>query len=833
MAIQKYITDYLRRKLHDQRTLLIYDGPRHYHELVKSLANNDVKLVDVTESAVSSREDALDYYREILPFQPEKRLVVYVPQAKPVRPSEQTSDPFWPFQFGGGIFPDGPPDDYNELCRACFPDKESQLEALFREEEFPSFATIDTLGGGQVYARLQTLTGGQSEREIILGLLFPPDSAILSKDRHFLKEWRAFSQAVLGYKKAEADRDKDLIAVQKSLWQYLLFSEFVFDLPKARQKELPAQLKTINRGGASQQTLILALGETLRDGLRYQETYREQATRVADALDLPYQFREEKDLGRIVTFDFEDRHYIDQIVAGLLANELGKVAGLLNSRRSLWAQTDPERLRHWNVSTLVHELLSLPSLPPTTRTLRDVVAEYTKQGYRLDRLYRQIETQWLDLSDPDPGFDLLINQARSFFREQTEERQRRYQKAVAAEGYPLSTGVPATTTIFDQQIAPLLKAGKRVAYLLIDALRYELLRETEETLLRTGQIANVEPYMSALPSYTKMGMAALLPGADQNLRLDLQDNGELEVVMGDIPLRHRADREKLLRDRFGDQMLMLDLSKFLARPPIPDTVKLLVITATDLDKAGENLAEQGRSLVSPLLHKLTQVLQPLKQAKFDRVLITADHGFVWQPFAPGDKVVEPLGNWPLRKNRVLLGDGLESKDTVSFTPAFVGIRTDQPRVSFARQFATFQRNVTYFHEGLSLQENVIGLLSITLKNSKRREKRLSWQLTYRGEKSGSITARRPAVDIKVLAEESLFAEPVTIRVKVMDAKEQEVGQAALGDSTGLLTLTPGETTHRLILAMDDDFEGYFTVRLSDPVSEATHATLSLQTNYAA
>ena len=43
MVIQEYIADYLRRKLHDQRTLLIYDSPRHYHELVKGLANNDVR----------------------------------------------------------------------------------------------------------------------------------------------------------------------------------------------------------------------------------------------------------------------------------------------------------------------------------------------------------------------------------------------------------------------------------------------------------------------------------------------------------------------------------------------------------------------------------------------------------------------------------------------------------------------------------------------------------------------------------------------------------------------------------------------------------------------
>jgi len=832
MTIQEYIADYLRRKLHDQRTLLIYDGERRYHELVKSLASDKVKLVDVTESAVSSREDALEYYGEVLPFQPEKRLVVYVPRPKPEHTADKISDPFWPFQFGGGLFPDGPSDDYNELCRACFPDKEAQLETLFNQETFPAFETIDTLGGGQVFARLQTLAGGQSEREIILGVLFPHDPVALTKDRHFLKEWRAFSRAVLGYKKAEADRDKDLSSVQQSLWQYLLFSEFVYDLPDARQNDLPTSLNSVSRGAAAQKSLVLALGETLRDGQRYRERYLEQASRVAEALDLSYLFEDEKDLGRIVTFDFEDRHYIEQIVAGLLANKLDEVGNLLAASRSLWAQTDPERQKHWKLAADVYELLSFPPPRPTVRTLRDVVAEYTKQGYRLDRLHRQIETLRLEIAEPDPGFDDLLNHARTFFREQTETRQRGYQAAVAAEGYPLPAALPATTTIFDQQVAPLLKAGKRVAYLLIDALRYELLRETEEILLRTGQAASVEPYLAALPSFTKLGMAALLPGADRDLTLSRQSNGELEAALGDTVLLIRADREKFLRDRFGDQMLMLDLGKFRDRLPIPETVKLLVLTATDLDSAGENMPDQGLTMVVPLLRKLTQVLQPLKQAKFDKVLITTDHGFVWQSFSPGDKVIEPPGEWPLRKLRVLLGDGAESADTLSFDPAFVGLRTDQPRVSFARQFTTFQRNVTYFHEGLSLQENVVGLLSVTFKNSKRPQKRLDWELTYRGETSGSITTRRPAVDIKVLAEELFVAEPVTVRVDILDTQERAVGQASLDDSAGLLSLTPGEATHRLTLAMDDEFEGSFTVRLSNPVSGAIHASLSLQTNYA-
>lgn len=833
MTIQDYVTHYLRQKLHDKRTLLVYDGERHYHDIVKALQGPTVHLFDATESAVRSREDAQDCYATVLPFQPAQRMIVYVPRPKPVRSVDQVRDPFWPFQFGGCLFPDGPQDDYDELCLACFPDKAAQLEQLFQQEKFPPFDTINTLGGGQTYARLQTLTGGQSEREIILAVLLPPDPAALDRDRHFLKEWRQFAKAVLGYKKADTDRDKDLTSLQQSLWQYLLISEFVYDLPAETQANLPSALRTVSRGSDAQKPLILSLCETLRDGQRYRELYQEQANRVSETLELPDLFRNETNLGHIVTFDFEDRHYIGQVVQVLLARKPEEASQLLRpDKRSLWARADSNRQQHWQLVELIHELLQIPELPATARTLKAITTEYTQRSYRLDQLHRQMETGWAELTDPDPVLSELVDFARTFFREQTDARQRQYQAAVVAEGYPQPAGLPSAATLFDKQVAPLLQAGKRVAYVLVDALRYELARELEDTYLRMGQVVSVEPYLTVLPSYTKLGMAALLPDADRSLRL-IHQNDEMVVTLNDQPLKDRAAREQYLRHRFGDQMLMLDVGQFLNRPEVAETVKLLVLTATDLDKAGENLGDEGLAIVKPLLQKLTKLVQPLRQAKFDQMVLVTDHGFVWQAFASGDKAVEPAGTWPLRKHRVLLGEGADSPDLLSFSPSQLHIRTDQPRIVFTRQFATFQRSVTYFHEGLSMQENVVGMLSVPIRQ-KQREKRYTWQLTYRGQTTGTITMRRPSVDMAVFADEQqLFAEPVTVRLDVLDAQGEEVGALAADDSAGLLTLQPGDAPRRVPLAMQEDYEGAFTVRLTDPVSGAERAAITLQTDYAA
>ena len=72
-------------------------------------------------------------------------------------------------------------------------------------------------------------------------------------------------------------------------------------------------------------------------------------------------------------------------------------------------------------------------------------------------------------------------------------------------------------------MAPRLQQnGRKVAYLLIDALRYELGVALEKQLAEDGPV-ELKPAYAQLPSITPVGMASLLPGAGQTLSLQPGD----------------------------------------------------------------------------------------------------------------------------------------------------------------------------------------------------------------------------------------------------------------------------------------------------------------------
>src|SRR5262252_7831452 len=91
-------------------------------------------------------------------------------------------------------------------------------------------------------------------------------------------------------------------------------------------------------------------------------------------------------------------------------------------------------------------------------------------------------------------------------------------------GWP-PTGRLANADVFDRFVQPLLQeSGRRVGYILIDALRYELGVALHTQLADTEQVELV-PACAQLPSVTPVGMASLLPAAGQMLRLVKEGQG--------------------------------------------------------------------------------------------------------------------------------------------------------------------------------------------------------------------------------------------------------------------------------------------------------------------
>ena len=93
-----------------------------------------------------------------------------------------------------------------------------------------------------------------------------------------------------------------------------------------------------------------------------------------------------------------------------------------------------------------------------------------------------------------------------------EKVQLIFTRHVEQSGWPLA-GQLSNADVLDRIVAPKLqKNSHKVAYFMIDALRYELGVALERQLTEDGQV-EVQAAMAQLPSITPVGMASLLPGA--------------------------------------------------------------------------------------------------------------------------------------------------------------------------------------------------------------------------------------------------------------------------------------------------------------------------------
>lgn len=322
-------------------------------------------------------------------------------------------------------------------------------------------------------------------------------------------------------------------------------------------------------------------------------------------------------------------------------------------------------------------------------------------------------------------------------------------------------------------------------------------------------------------------MAALLPEADQKLYLR-QVGDSLEAELDGTVLKTLQDRVELLKTRLGDRMQHQSLDNFLNSSK-GKPVDLLCLSMTEIDASGESLGSNALLPIQEAAKKLIRAINRLKHIGYKNVVIAADHGFVLHPnYEPGDNLSKPPGNWWLIKKRCLAGMGTQGDSCIGFPPEKLSLRSDATHFVFAPQFAVFQANARYFHEGLSLQENLVPVLVVKLTNP-RVENRASVTLGY---KRGFITNLRPVIQAAAFSEQ-LFAEPLIIRIEAL-ANGKLVGILAEQSKVNVLAntveITPGEAVN-LIMEMSDDFEGDFKIVATNPSTGKVYDQLELKTDY--
>ncbi len=608
-------------------------------------------------------------------------------------------------------------------------------------------------------------------------------------------ELRALVQSRVGLALSDAP---PLQTARRDLARYVLINEFRMDLGGESPDALDLVPEPTQK---DQRERIRAIAEELRRS--DPGVYGALADEVESDLGLAGLTLDPGQLGAIDTFRFEERRLLEEAGRLLAAGEHARALALARGREdSHWVRTNPRRLAQWSalqqaavLGQRVHacgqELGDFKGKPPAAWIERYVAED----GWNaVDGVDRRLGA-FLSAMDEEPVAAPAIGRTRQAYAEWVRRLNEGFTPALV--GSQWDTGWELhQTQVFDTRVKP---GEQPIAFFVVDAFRYEMADELAERLGQTGRVT-LEAAVGALPTITPVGMAALLPGASASFAVRPSGTGVCGAIEGtalpDWPARwkHLQSRVPGVVEIRLEQLLHLSPDAVSAHV---SGARLVVVRSQDIDAVGEaNVGLVAQQAMATVIPNLARAVHRLGKAGIGRFVVSADHGHLLDETQDDDMKIETPGGEKVDLHRRCWAGrgGKTPAGAVRVAGANLGYDTDLDFVfPSGRGVFLSGGGLRYHHGGLSLQELIVPVLSITMKED------LSAPAPEAKVRLHDVPERitNRTVGVKVELAPDLFAEPHWVRVVLLHHSEQvgEAGMvqgAVLDPRTKRVQLTPGQ-----------------------------------------
>jgi len=396
------------------------------------------------------------------------------------------------------------------------------------------------------------------------------------------------------------------------------------------------------------------------------------------------------------------------------------------------------------------QLLDTAQLEVTS--LSDGVEKYAQSWYRLDQLYRKFVYHSRESGQASLLEELNTQVENQYTNNFLVRLNDRWQQHVDAAQRWEAAPIMLQRNFFGRYVRPFVERKTKVCVVISDAFRYEVGEELQSLIRREDRFeAELEPALSMLPSYTQLGMAALLP--NQGLQLAENDSGD--AMVNGQSAQGAVNRGKILAAAVPNSAVVL--AKDLLAMNQADSRALLrdndvvYVYHNLIDKTGDTRDTEERvfAAAEETLSELVRLVKKLTNANASNLLITADHGFIYQnrPLEESDFLSsEPDGDEVLyRDRRFVLGRGLRNQAGFkTFTPDQLGLEgTLEVQIPKSINRLRLKGSGSRFvHGGATLQEVVIPVVRI---NKKRQSDVGRVEVEFIGGGGKTITTGQLAV----------------------------------------------------------------------------------------
>jgi len=475
-------------------------------------------------------------------------------------------------------------------------------------------------------------------------------------------------------------------------------------------------------GGLQQIQLDFA---SFRNDRRSQDALSSLAKRASADLDYRASIEDAgfRDLVSIDLFEETDQKIIADLARAVTEQAITarEVAEVVRARQnSVWIEG--YRQLYTAIGAAVELLSELSTIDFAFSSFDEALERYRTDWFRIDQLYRQFTYARRTFEGPHP-LDVLGEQVEKRYTNKfVYELGNAWQKQVDQVDRWASSAVRSQRSFYGDHVERLLREDKKAVVIISDALRYEIAEELGSRIRQEDRFdADLEAVLGVLPSYTQLGMAALLP----HRTLMHSSDGKI-VLADDQPTNGTGPRSKVL-EAVGGTAFQAEDFKALSpeeRRELFKNNRVLYLYHNRIDATGDKPGTERQvfEAVEDTLRDLVDLVKKAANANATNIFVTADHGFLFQDAELPDQFFlseKPQGDDILVTNRrYVLGRGLKVDQAfTTFSAAQLDLDGDievqVPKSIHRLKLAG--GGSRFVHGGATLQEVVVPVLAINKK----------------------------------------------------------------------------------------------------------------------
>lgn len=505
----------------------------------------------------------------------------------------------------------------------------------------------------------------------------------------------------------------------KQTLEKLIVTMFVTSTARQLGCEVPAGWKSFVSYKSGN---IIAFLDNLMNSVLYSGRFDELSKYVSDGLNTMSAFAgmQPEMLIDVETFISADQILVKWLVDRLTAEDTGAmldrvtIPELCEKRMKMHFGKRTEKTYQLLLSAYHLIVAANYSCPDG---FKNVIKQYLAKDYQIDQEYRKFYYSFDQIEDTGAFEGLRTLIENIYTNEYLGKIMLKWNEGIQETG--ALQEMPLQRNFYNRYLR---NAKERTVVIISDAMRYEVGQELFKRMLDDPKCtAKMEAQLSVLPSYTRLGMAALLPHKSMTMTDDFR------VLVDDVLCNDLSGRQTVLQKHQANGVcVQFDDIKGLKKNDLRDIftgMQVVYVYHNQIDARGDKATTEDEVFVA-CQEAIAEIMDLIRKistnANTYRFIITSDHGFIYKrdKLSESDKIGAVNDKKAFINRRFIVAQEAVVDEGVQSLPMGLILDNDDTKqVSFpvsSNVFKVAGGGQNFVHGGSSPQEMLVPVLDIKM-----------------------------------------------------------------------------------------------------------------------